>query len=97
MNSRENLSAERRLGIPTCAYGIEFSREFSAMKPRGIVHFRVFPYQKANDRALGAGLGGGLGAGNLQETHTDYQRVKCQVWDVRVDVVLHICRTPIDR
>ena len=38
---------------------------------------------------LGAGLGVGLGAGKLRKSPTDYQRVMCQVWDVRVDVFLY--------
>ena len=37
---------------------------------------------------LGVGLGAGLGVGNLQKNDTDYQRVKCQVWDVRVTCYL---------
>jgi len=45
---------------------------------------------------LGVGLGAGLGAGNLQKNHTDYQRVKCQVWDVRVTYyfIYTNCRHP---
>ena len=33
---------------------------------------------------IGVGLGVGLGVGSGRKIPTDNQRVKCQVWDVRV-------------
>ena len=76
MNSRENLAAERHLGSLTCAYGTEFSREFSAVKrclhssnhwfcskePRSLLwsHGTVFHQARQN---LGATSGAGLGVG----------------------------------